>query len=375
MSNPFLTPPLLPGHGTVTLTLLPPSLPTLSTLSYRYPLKLLTRTPAVSLQSVYPETASTPVHLYLLTYGGGLLPGDHIDVDVRLCRGTRMVVATPQGSQKIYKTERRDDSKQKGAQPYEHGGKQRSSQCISVYLGPQAALCYLPDPTVPYKDSQYEQTQRFYVHQAEKLEDESSLCMLDWVTQGRGARGEDWSFRCWKGKNEIISLSGGPPDDVGNVQGWEKKRRRRRLLLRDNVILEAGNTSDDNDIRMNEDDLSGPLSISSRVHPHGVIGTLILYGPIFSSLSRFFMEEFMRQPRIRGRNWSAKPSQPISLTDEMRKKSAENVTWTAARIREKFVLVKFGAKNYEAARNWLGEMVRREGSIGREFGEEGYGCL
>jgi urease accessory protein len=39
------------------------------------------------------------------------------------------------------------------------------------------------------------------------------------------------------------------------------------------------------------------------------------------------------------------------------------------------VLVKFGAKDFETAKDWLGGLLREEGSIIREFGEEALFCL
>jgi urease accessory protein len=85
-------------------------------------------------------------------------------------------------------------------------------------------------------------------------------------------------------------------------------------------------------------------------------------------LGSFFMETFTSQPRIGGRNWSStSTAEPSRIRDK--------VTWTSARVRAGFVLVKFGAKDLEAAREWLGSMIRKEGSIAREFGEEALFCL
>ncbi|KNG88633.1 urease accessory protein UreD [Aspergillus nomiae NRRL 13137] len=106
IKSPFESSIAKHGQGNVVLSLLPPSNPTLTTLTYKYPLKLLTRTPGyVPQSSALSCPASRPVHLYLLTYGGGLLPGDHIEVSIKLEQFTRMVVTTPQGTTKIYKTE------------------------------------------------------------------------------------------------------------------------------------------------------------------------------------------------------------------------------------------------------------------------------
>ncbi|KAI5279621.1 hypothetical protein KEM52_004327, partial [Ascosphaera acerosa] len=80
-------------------------------------------------------------------------------------------------------------------------------------------------------------------------------------------------------------------------------------------------------------------------------------------------------PRIGGRNWSASTAAENSSSSGGGGggSAEEDVTWTATRVRGHFLVVKFGAKNFEVARDWLSRMVREEGSIGREFGEDGYG--
>lgn len=314
------------GQGKVVLSLLPPSIPTFSTITYQYPLKLLTHSPGF----VPESSAAPPVHLYLLTYGGGLLPGDHIDVSITLEPRTRLVVTTPQGSTKIFRTEPDGQRRNRLGTPAAELS-DRSRQTLDVRIGRQAALCYLPDPCMPFKDSRYEQVQTFTVEgvaTAKKNDDDdddqrSSLCVLDWVTQGRAARGEHWDFHLWKGKNEVRSVDG-------------------KLLLRDSLIL--------------EDEQEEGL-IKERTAPHGIMGTLILYGPVFDSLASFFADRFASQPRV------GALSMPLES-------SKSTVTWTAARVRDGFVLVKFGAENHEAAKEWLGGLLREEGSVQKEFGEE-----
>ncbi|RDW78617.1 urease accessory protein UreD [Aspergillus mulundensis] len=347
--SPFESSIAKPGQGKVVLSLLPPANPSLSTLTYKYPLKLLTRTPGFVPQSASPS-ASQPVHLYLLTYGGGLLPGDQIDVSITLEPRTRLVVTTPQGSTKIFKTE---------TSPGRTLSDQ-SRQTLDVRIGQEAALCYLPDPSAPFKDSRYEQIQTFTVDNIAKGSCRSSLCVLDWVTQGRSSRGENWDFNLWKGKNEIWLL-----DEPTSSENNEKKEKKK-LLLRDSLILndetsaspQAGNNP--------------PRSlIRERTSPHGVIGTLILYGPVFEKLSSFFVEKFTSLPRIGARNWSS--SAPAAA--EAPQNYDSRVTFTAAHVRAGCVLVKFGAADFETAKDWLGGILREEGSIAREFGEEALLCL
>ncbi|PGH06970.1 urease accessory protein [Blastomyces parvus] len=422
-ASPFATNHASPGRGEVVLSVLPPCVTTISQLSYQYPLKLLNRTPATPLNSKYPECATIPVHLYLLTYGGGLLPGDHIDVSITLLPRTRLVMTTPQGSTKIYKTER-TRATDRGGQPViqnpsdhqpSHGNgngngdsrgvnieytardkdssRSKSTQTLDVKLSSQSGLCYIPDPSQPFQDSQYEQLLRFTLLQDKPSEDSKaennygpSLCVLDWVSQGRSARGEDWTFNSWKGRSEVWSED--PSTGV------------RKLLLRDTVVLEDetryvededGNlvplpnpdshpipppqpSSASSSVSQTQPPHPTTLSIQARTRPHGIVGTLILHGPLFDSLGSFMMEEFSSLPRIGGRNWAASSAAAASTTSGTASEPPP-VIWTASRVRSDFVLVKFGAKDFESAKEWLGELVRREGSVVGEFGTEAVGCL
>jgi urease accessory protein len=92
---------------------------------------------------------------------------------------------------------------------------------------------------------------------------------------------------------------------------------------------------------------------------------------VFEALGSFMLKQFQSQPRIGSRNWSDHaPSVP-----EPSLSYKGDVTWTAARVRAGFVLVKFGAKDFETAKHWLGGLIREEGSVIREFGEEALCCL
>ncbi|KAL5048182.1 hypothetical protein BDW71DRAFT_178095 [Aspergillus fruticulosus] len=355
VKSPFESSIAKPGQGEVVLSLLPPANPSLSTLTYKYPLKLLTRTPGFVPQSASPP----PVHLYLLTYGGGLLPGDQIDVSITLEPRTRLVVTTPQGSTKIFKTETSSGRTLSD----------QSRQTLDVRIGQEAAFCYLPDPSAPFKDSRYEQIQTFTVDNAAKGSSRSSLCVLDWVTQGRTSRGENWDFHLWKGKNEIWLLDEPTSPPSSNSENNEKneKKEKKKLLLRDSLIL------DDETSTSTPQAGNNPPKYLIREHtsPHGVIGTLILYGPVFEKLSSYFVEKFTSLPRIGARNWS---SSALAAVEVPQNYDAQ-VTFTAARVRAGCVLVKFGAADFETAKDWLGGILREEGSIAREFGEEALFCL
>lgn len=321
------------GRGIIQISILPPTTPTIATLSYTYPLKLIAPSPVT-----LPDSGQRVLLVFLLTYGGGLVAGDAIDLSIALAPHTRLALVT-QGSTKIFKTLNRSIV---------------SRQTLEVRIGSGAGLCYLPDPTQPFAESCYEQKQVFI------LEEKGSLSVLDWVSEGRSARGEKWEFWRWQGKNEIWALP-------SEAKGAKDALGKSRLLFRDNVILDSGRA-----------DLEEGLL--RRMDGLGVFGTLLLCGPLFESLAKFFMDEFDKLPRIGGRNWSSS-IEPPKLSEKEEKRAArqreevmDGLIWTAARIRG-LVVVKFGAREVEGARRWLGNVLREEGSVHWEFGDGALLCL
>ena len=330
--SPFAPTTSSPGSGRVLVASLPPGKQVLSTFTYQYPLKLIAPDPHVS-----PETAKHPVTVvFLLTYGGGLVGGDKISLDIVLTDYTRLVLLT-QGSTKIFKSASRSVS---------------SGQLLNVTVGRQASLCYLPDPTQPFGESVYEQRQTFYVDPGAG----SSLCVLDWVSEGRRARCESWTLWSWKARNEFRQAGG---DGNG----------RDQLLLRDSVML------DDNSVG-----LARVSGLTAKTDGMGIFGTLILHGPTFKDLGDFFIEEFLNMPRIGAKDWSSEKLQPTDLLlHEFRQarqllEKADSLLWTAARVRS-FVVVKFGARETDGARTWLRTMIKHEGSVERQFGHQALLCL
>lgn len=326
--SPFTSSVSIPGHGTICLSLLPPNKPALNVFTYQYPLKLIAPHPHKS-PSGWPITL-----VFLLTYGGGLVGGDKIHLTVTLEAQTRLALVT-QGSTKIFKSPRRDVV---------------SGQTLDVRVRNGSGLCYLPDPTQPFAESVYEQRQTFTVGSG------SSLCVLDWVTEGRRARGERWDFWSWKGRNEVREEA--------------EDGKQGRLLLRDAIMLEG-------------EDPTTPgygRPIAEKVDGKGVMGTLILYGALLESLGAFCMQEFGNMPRIGGKNWTTSTIVAASSEHEqwrskrIEQENSAGLLWTAARLRG-FVVVKFGANEVEGARSWLGDMIRREGSVEREFGSQALLCL
>lgn len=311
-----------PGFGEIILTLLPAKKQVLDTFTYQYPLKLIA--PGL----LYKSPAEKHVTLvFLLTYGGGLVGGDKINLKTTLNNHTRLVLLT-QGSTKIFKSS---------------SAATVSQQVLDVKIGQGASLCYLPDPTQPFKASVYEQRQTFHVDPAGT----SSLLMLDWVSEGRRARGESWTLSSWKGRNEVRHFD-------ESSQG--------RLLLRDALMLHEGDLGAD---------------LAQKTNNMGVFGTLIVYGPTFHELGDFIMQEFAAQLRIGARAWDSEQGKTDVEAAVRPRQAAENddgLLWTAANVRG-FVLVKFGSTEVDGARRWLGSLLRRQGTVETEFGHQSLLCL
>lgn len=335
-TNPFGASKSKPGHGLIELAVLPPDTPVLRDVSYQYPLKLVAPDPLPPPDHGIEEALPTPklIHtVFLLTYGGGIVAGDAIDLTVLLEGNTRLVLLT-QGSTKIFKTS--DPAL-------------LSRQHMAVHLDSDSALVYLPDPVQPFAQTAFSQSQIYTLNNAQ-----GSLCVCDWVTSGRSARGENWDLYEYRSRNEIWSTS-------INADSTHKKR----LLLRDNLILDKhGQTG---------------MHFSERMDGYSVFGTLIIRGPVFASLSKFFVEEFESLPRIGGRNWG--DAVEVELTpreqwqaERIKREKNDGVIWSAAKVRD-FVLVKFASREVEGSRHWLRDMIREDGSVPRAFGERALLCL
>ncbi|CAK4030029.1 related to urease accessory [Lecanosticta acicola] len=334
MSNPFTNAPSSAGRGTIHLALLPPHTPRLRTVNYQYPLKLVSPAPV--------RTDSELAHLihtvYLLTYGGGLVAGDTIDLHVTLEKSTRLILLT-QGSTKLFKSPGRDVI---------------STQSMNVAVEPESALCYLPDPVQPFERSNFEQCQMYNINLPASSDLRTgNLCVLDWVSNGRPANGENWSFYHYGSRNEVY---------LRQIDG------KRKLLLRDNLLLD-------------DQIISG--GIARRMDGMAVYGTLILYGPLFHNLGQFFMSEFKSTPRIGGRKWDSGSEscdeeevdpRAHRRAERHRIEAADGLLWSAASVRG-CIVVKFGAPVLEAGRRWLWTMLAEEGSVVTQFGERALLCL
>ncbi|KAF5356138.1 hypothetical protein D9756_004073 [Leucocoprinus leucothites] len=206
-------------------------------LSGAYPLKLL------SPQVYEPGVAI----VYLLSYGGGLVAGDRVDLDVELKDGSKLL-----GSTKVFKT--RPGQRLASIRATEFTSAPAPSddslttQTIRYIVHPKSCLFLLPDPVTCFRSASYNQIQTFHVAS------DASVVILDWLTSGRKALDEDWAFTRYYSENEV---------HIGEKR-W----------ARDIMLLEA-----DED-RLNGVSL-GPLpkrTLGERLSPYSCYAMVMLYG-------------------------------------------------------------------------------------------------
>ncbi|PFH57133.1 hypothetical protein XA68_15473 [Ophiocordyceps unilateralis] len=326
--HPFPKSTAAPGEGKLVAKLLPGGGSGLETILYQYPLKLISPT--------LPSVAQKSVLVFLLSYGGGLVAGDAVKLSIHIRAGASLSLVT-QGHTKIFKCPSADVV---------------TSQSLHVQMDQDSALCLLPDPVQPFADSAYAQTQVF------EMERRCSLCLLDWVTAGRTARGERWNMFKWTGRNEVWLRGTG--------------RSGPRLLVRDTIVLSA--------------DGSGAVgqSIGETMCRMTIFGSLILCGANLEPLAKFFLDEFNQLPRIGGRDFRSREereqeAQALSNFERWRSRRVEaektqGLLWTASRARG-CVVVKFAAPTVEAGREWIGSMLIKEGTIDARFGRDALMCV
>ena len=274
--------------------------------------------------------------LFLLNYGGGFVAGDSIQLDINQAQHTRLILLT-QGSTKVFKS------------PNEH---LISTQNIKISLRQGSALCYIPEPVQPFSESSYEQNQIFELEMGHQAAvglgtDDASLLVCDWTSDGRRARNEHWDFRKYISKLEVWGLSA---------------HGKRKLLLRDKTAVGAHASK------------KPSIDFSRRFDGSGIFGTLLICGPVFASLEKFFRDAYallrVSEAEQFGRA-SNKISDAIHKSERNSiggKENQHGITWTASTIRG-IMIVKFSANSVEGAKNWMRMMLAMEGTLEREFGE------
>lgn len=178
------------------------------------------KSPLRFVRPTFPGTRSATV--CLVTFGGGLLDGDAIDVDLRVEQGATLVVFT-QATTKVF----------------------RGSSRQSIRADVHGTLVLLPDPVACFRGSRYRQRVDITLH------GEGSAVVLDGFTSGRAAFGERWAF-------DTLDLATTIHDGGSG-----------RVLVRDALRLDAADSP-----------------IASRLDRFEALATVLAVGPRVATVAR-----------------------------------------------------------------------------------------
>jgi len=131
------------------------------------PLRLLT-----------PANHGHAAWVYTSNYGGGLVDGDRVVIDVEVEPAAAAFVST-QASTKVYRSPR------------------GTSAELRARVGPDGLLIVAPDPVACFAGARYRQVQRF------QLANSGALVLIDCILSGRCAAGERWAFSEYRSLIEI----------------------------------------------------------------------------------------------------------------------------------------------------------------------------
>ena len=146
-----------------------------------------TRPPLQVQQALYPDPALPHLALVVVSNPtGGIFQGDHHRIAVTVEPGAAAHV-TGQGATRIH------------AMPCGSSG-----QDVDLAVAGGGYLEYLPDPVIPYRDSQFEQRITLSVAPG------GSLICWDIITPGRVAMGESFRYRRLASRLEVMDSYGRP---------------------------------------------------------------------------------------------------------------------------------------------------------------------
>lgn len=131
------------------------------------------------LKFLTPKNIGNAAWVYSSNFGGGYVGGDAIEIRLHVRPGAEAVFLS-QASTKVYRSER------------------GCLQSITGDIGEGAVLFSLPDPVVCFAGAKFHQKQKF------KMEEGSSLLLLDTLHCGREHAGERWAFDSYRNEIEIL---------------------------------------------------------------------------------------------------------------------------------------------------------------------------
>ncbi|KAJ1999058.1 hypothetical protein GGI04_004738 [Coemansia thaxteri] len=302
--------PASPGAGIVDCQVVAGRL--CQAVSSAYPLKIIAphafgAAAASSSSSSSLPHPLVPAACYLMSYGGGIVHGDRIHVDVRAGTGCALMLLT-QGSTKVF---RHRAGRMGLKQRSESVSDDQSFQTILAHVEPGALLCLLPDPVTCFKSAVYSQRQAVTLHGPT-----ASVLLLDWMTSGRMSRGERWAFEKYFSVNLILNQQPLGPDSSSS-----------RVVIRDALLLEH--------------------SSLHSLHHLDAFALMLVLGPAVAAVAQVFRDEHRAQ-RI-------KPFRPTATASDF-EEDERQIRWSVSEVDEHGicgVAVRAAGPSTEALKTWI----------------------
>lgn len=311
--------------------------PQFSHLEFTFPLRLLAPRGAAEDATVNAAKHNTTSQvkksvgiLFMVSFGGGLVSGDSVRLNVDVGEYTRLLMLT-QGSTKVYKERRGGDLPQQVLRA--NGPKEVSRQRIHYTVRENATLILLPAPVTCFARSRYAQVQRCDLLSSAK----SSLVLLDWFTSGRLAVDQQripefWHFYLYHSRNEV------------SIDGHVIARDRQHLAQELPEML------------------SEKTDLARRCEPYTCFGIVILYGPECAALCATLTEEYSQihqpQPFLRtsGSRGPVKPPDVVwSLSPLCSGAPVPGCDYKAGTFGNTGLIVRIAGTKTDTVRVWLYE--------------------
>ena len=224
------------------------------------PLKLLT-----------PRPRGESVWAYSSSFGGGLVAGDEVRLELDIETDARCFLGT-QASTKVYR----------------NPALRPCSQQTHAKLGRGSLLVFAPDPIQPFAGSSYQQRQEFHLGPG------ASLVLLDWFSSGRTSRGERWAFNRFQSRSAVYLRGSRREETPNNAECGTRNAELRSEFPDVDCYGQGSELAFLDSLRLTADD--GSLLAPHRTGRFNCFATLLLIGPGVSSLATNVLTEIKQLP-------------------------------------------------------------------------------
>ena len=190
------------------------------------------------LKILSPRRREGAAWVYTSTFGGGMVAGDNVQLEVHVGRCASCCLTT-QSATKVYKSL--------------HG--RSSRQYLRASVSRDGLLVLAPDPTICFAKAVYEQRQRIDIDRG------GAIVVVDWITSGRRECGERWAFHRYSSRLDVF-------------------------LAGERVLTEA----------LLLDPLHGPVDAPLRMGRFHCLAVVVTIGERLADVSRRLVEEVAAKP-------------------------------------------------------------------------------